>query len=483
MAENYLMISRYTPLGLLCILLFFTCTTQQIKKIEEIKEIEPVLEEIPQNLEEIVNDLISKYIDRPEVLIEKLIEVIDDNNFEYHLLIASLKLKLSDYGGAKKVIESVPHFGENLGLFKMYIISQMSLNEDYEENLNKLLSLDPGNTFALNTFVKINIKNGNINLAQEYLIKSLEVDDENSDTFELLGDFYLAKVDKLNLKDKKVLNSKEEKIVTDYYNLSLKYYLKSKKTTDAGLYVKLSNVYNKLGKDLEAVKALNNAIKLDPEDEWNYYDRGKLYFYLGSKEKALSDFLKAYSFNPEHFFTNVFLARIFFESNKFEESLSYYTKVLQINPKYSPAYKDLSVIYYILGDKGRSLNYIISLYNTKKDRDPLLPLYLVNSLIDLGQIDQAKNILENLVKHEKTGTMKGIYNYLLDPKHTGDQVLNDALTLEDLYLRKRLTYYISEALERDGVHSISNALLREVADSNVGFESKLAKYKLGEINE
>ena len=78
------------------------------------------------------------------------------------------------------------------------------------------------------------------------------------------------------------------------------------------LLCKLSIVYKKLGKKLEALLALDRAIELDPNDLWNYFDRGKLFFYMSSNAKALADFIKAYSIDENHFFTNVFLGRLYF---------------------------------------------------------------------------------------------------------------------------------------------------------------------------
>ncbi len=486
MAENYLMISRYVPLGLLCMLFFLGCSTVDVKQTEENEEIVVIeeKEEIPElSLDEKIDELTEMYIDDPQRLISEIEAIIEKDNFDYHGFIARLKLAIGDYSGAKKSITSIPLYEANIDHLKIFAICQMTLSEDYIKTLNEMLEIDSENIFALNNLAKVFLNNNNLNKAEEFLIKSYNRDNRNSETFILLGDLSLKRVDELGLKNKKVLNDREENFITSQYKRALEYYNKVGESSDASYYIKLSNIYKKLGKKLEAIIALDRAIELDPDDLWNYFDRGKLYFYMSSNAKALDDFLKVYAIDENHFFTNVFLGRLYFLENEIDRSFYHYKRVVELNPKYTPAFKELSVLYKVKGDAETSLHYLVALYRSKTDNDPLLPLYLVTSLIDTNNIDGAKNILVNLVKYEKKGTMKGIYNYFLDPSRTKDEVLNDALNIEDLYQRTRLTYYVSCALQRDGIISLSSSLFKEVADADIGFESKLAKYKLGEFNE
>ncbi len=473
MAENIYMITRFVSIGLLCVVLFFSCKTN-----EELKYPKDRL-----TVQEEVDILIEDYISYPEVLIEKLLLVLENRDHDYNPLIARLYLSLGEYKNAEDFItidvvnESDP---ENL---KILAICKMGLGEEYNSLLKEILTLDENNLFALTTLAGDHIKTGELNSAESYINIAYQTDPNDKRTLILCGDLALSRVEKLNLSKKKVLSLNEESVVTSYYKRALDYYLKAGDSSDAGYYVKLAGLYKKLGKKMESVYALDRAIELDADDPWNYYDRGKLYFYLGENQLALPDLEMAYSLDPDNFFTNVFLGRVSYALDEVERAQFYYGRVLKMNPDYYPAYRDMSVLSYITGDKETSLNFQIKLYNNKKDRDPFIPILLVNSLFDVNRDIDAKKILENLVKYEKNVTMKGLYKYFLDPDRTGDQVLNNALTVEDEYQRMRLSYYVSCALERGGIHSLSASLLEDVASSNIRFESKLAKYKLGEIYE
>jgi len=486
LAENILMITRFTYLGLLFILLFFSCKTTNSTIFEEDRVFDsPKEAELSSEptIEERVNLLIDKYINDPLLLIDKILLVTDSTDNSYYPLIARLYLSVGDYLSANKYITTaleVEYLADNLEILAM---SQMGLGDNYSTTLENILILDDKNIFAINTFASDSLVSKELNKAEEYLNKSYNIDPENSNTLLLLGDLALARVNSMGLAKKKVLSLQQESTITAYYKRALKYYLDSNQTTNPNFYVKLSAVYKKLGKKLKAVQALDRSIELEPDNVWNYYDRGKIYFYMGESQLALPDFKKAYDIDPNNFFVNVFLARSYFINNNLEESLLIYNKVLEMNPQYTPAYKNYSILNYILGDKTLSLNYLIRIYNKRLDPDKFIPLFLVDSLIEAGRDKDSKKTLENLVKNEKNVTMKGIYKYYLNPSRVGDQVLTDALAVEDDYLRMRYTYYVSQALLRDGVKSLSETLLLEVAESNLGFEAKLAKYKLGDKYE
>ncbi len=470
------MISRYIALGLLSILFFFGCTTIVDNK-EEVKE------SIPEEKESIIDQLIEKYINSPEILIDKIIQITPEGDLSNNEILCRLYIKIGNYSNAEKMLIPLTNLYNNPELLKLLVIIKMATKSEYMSILKKIENIDPDNIFALNRIAEENLKSGDLDSAEIYLKRVLKIDNKDSKAHILLGDLGLKRVEKLNLKTKKVLSEKEERVVTGFYKASLNSYLLAGEVEDGDYYSKLAGVYKKLGDNLNAIKALTKAIKLDSGNSWNYYDRGKLYYYSKSQELALEDFVKAYSIDPDHFFTNVFLGRIYYQENKFKESLFHYNTALKINPNYTPAYKDISVMNYALGRKELSLDYLICLYKSKSDFDPMLPIFLVNSLIEGGRGADANKILENLVKFEKNSKMKEVYSYLLNPKAAGDSAINDALTMDDLYIKSRLSFYIACSLEREGIKSLSSILFEEVKESGVDFESKLAINKIGVSNE
>ncbi len=488
------MISRFIALGLLSILLFLSCKTvvdlefeenrdQLIKKeiFVQAEEITPV--EVELTDQEKIYVLVEEHFDNPELILKEIFNIIDEDDISFNDLISRLFIGLGQYEKGKDRILEIPNYQEDADLLKLLVISNMGLGDKYISDLERILEIDDSNLFALHNLADFFIRGKNVNKAEEMLFRAYDNEPTNKKTKLLFGDLELRRVDLLGLENKRVLKLKEEAVVKAHYLKALKYYKSANDITNPDYFTKISVVYNKLGEKLEAIEALDSAIDLDNSNEWNYFDRGKLYFYTNSYNKALIDFEKSYSLNPNHFFTNVFLGRVYFFLNNIELSLKHYQIALKMNPEYSPAYKDVSTLYYIIGDADRSLYYLTELYKTKQDRDPLLSLHLVNSLIESGEKDQSEKILKNLVKYEKNSKIKGIYQYYLEPQRTSDRVLNDALNIKEDDQRIRLSYYVACALDREGVITLSRSLFQEVAESNISYESKLAKYKLGEFNE
>lgn len=478
------MLSRYVSLGLLCIFFFLGCQTV----VKESETVKPFISETKDkdseiSLDEQIEKLVKEYMDDIPTLIPLIEDLVEGKETEYTELLARLDFLNRDFKRAIERVLSNSEYENNEKLLEIVVNSKKYLQLNYLEDLNKILKINPDSTFALNLYAQLLIQRMELNKAQELLVKSHSVNNNLNETYILLGDLMLARVDEMGLQNKRVLSSNEESEINSYYKQAIKYYNRGNNGTNPVTYVKLSQVHKNLGEKLEAIKALNRAIELNPNDPWNYYDRGKLYFYMVSYEKAEEDFLKAIELDPDHFFSNVFLGRIYFNLNNSKESFKYYTKVLNMNNEYYPAYRDYGVLLYTRGEISEGIKYLVKLYNRKERSYPFLPLLLVSFFIDDGNMTQAKNILTNLVKYEKKGTMKDIYQYLLDPIHTGDEVLTDILNLENRDLKGRYSYYVALAMEKEGIYSLSRSILQEVLDTGVVVESKLAKYKLGELNE
>lgn len=457
-----------TKIALLCGLILFlmlSCVTETGKV---------------SSLDEEVNRLVQSYLSEPETLLSKLDNLLGSKKNRYSGLYARIYISAGEFRRAKDAILANKKYKESTELLELLAIAELGLNEDYGSTLSDIIALEENNTFALNKLAQDSLSKGSLDKAEELLTKSYKTDHRNNETKILLGDLALERVNAMGLNKKKVLSQREEANIYSYYNLALDYYLLVQNSTNPAYYVKLSGLYKKLGKKIEAVNAISKAIEYESDNIWNYFDRGKLYFYMGEYELAKSDLMIAYSMDKNHFFTNVFLGRICFINNETKDALKYYNNVLNMNPNYSPAYRDMSILYYVKGDIEKSLEFQIRSFESESVKDQFIPLLLVETLLELDREAEARKILLNLVKYEKNSTMKDIYRYYIDPKRTGDDVLSRALSMDDWYMKTRLSYYISCALLREGVKGHSEVILQDVVEADIDFESKLARYKLGE---
>lgn len=117
---------------------------------------------------------------------ERLMNFPDEIDLYHKLVVAYLRI--NDENNARKYATILQNKGDNKALLAM--LNQLSGNAFRNNNIdkaikytNEILSLDPGNSKALNNAAIANIMKGNINLALNYLEESLKIDPENKDTY------------------------------------------------------------------------------------------------------------------------------------------------------------------------------------------------------------------------------------------------------------------------------------------------------------
>lgn len=152
--------------------------------------------------------------------------------------------------------------------------------------------------------------------AIEYFEKAIYIDKHYAEAYNHLGIVYLS----LSKWDKAIGNFNKairEPLYGNpeyaYYNLSTAYYykgdyleslsaveeaLKRRETFPQAKYLK-GQIYNKLGKTSEAIKAYTGAINDYPDYGDAHFELAKLYLKEGNRQKAITHFEKAASSSPE----------------------------------------------------------------------------------------------------------------------------------------------------------------------------------------
>lgn len=136
-------------------------------------------------------------------------------------------------------------------------------------------------------------------------------------------------------------------MVEDKYETALKLFKKAEK--EAGnqphLQLRIGKAYLKLNKLDEAEKAINNELKINPEEADAYYSLGLVYHQSEAYEKAINAFLEAigllYYFPEAH----IQLAESLFELKRMEEAAASYKVALKLVPTANIARQRLAYIY------------------------------------------------------------------------------------------------------------------------------------------
>ncbi len=90
----------------------------------------------------------------------------------------------------------------------------------------------------------------------------------------------------------------------------------------------LSFVQLKLNKIKDAVKTLNQAISIQPNESTNYYNLANIYEKEGMNTEAIHCYLKTISINKGDFLSKKRLAEIYFRENHLNKALEIYEELL-----------------------------------------------------------------------------------------------------------------------------------------------------------
>ena len=153
-------------------------------------------------------------------------------------------------------------------------------------------------------------------------------------------------------------------------------------------YNNRGNAYDDLGQYERAIQDFDKSIELNPNDADYYNNRGCAYSDLGQKERAIQDYNKAIELNPNlaEAYTN--RGNAYYDLGQKERAIQDYNKAIELNPNYAEAYNNRGTAYSALGQKERAIqDYSKAIELNPNDAD-----YYYNrgnAYSDLGQKERA----------------------------------------------------------------------------------------------
>ena len=120
-------------------------------------------------------------------------------------------------------------------------------------------------------------------------------------------------------------------------------------------YNNRGNVYSQLGNYKQAITDYNKAIEIDPQNDIAYYNCGLVYRKLGEIQRAITNYTKAIEINPQNAeaYNNIGLA--YSSLGDKQLAIENYTKAIELNPNYYEAYTNRGVAYSNLGDTNQAI--------------------------------------------------------------------------------------------------------------------------------
>ena len=171
-----------------------------------------------------------------------------------------------------------------------------------------------------------NHQNNNLQDAQNYYQKVLELDPNHSQTLNNLGAIFLV------LRERQKAKSCYEKVIELNPNF-------------VNAYNNIGNILKELGEIEKAKECYEKAISINPNYVNAHYNLGNIFQELGERQKAKGCYEKAISINPNYADAHNNLGNILKELGEIEKAKECYEKAIEINPDLFSASSNFANIY------------------------------------------------------------------------------------------------------------------------------------------
>jgi len=128
---------------------------------------------------------------------------------------------------------------------------------------------------------------------------------------------------------------------------------------DARSCYSLAFIYEEEGRYDEALNYYEEAIELEPDHFFLYYDCAFLYDYLQRYAEAKEYYQKALAIDPNHFWGNINLGAIFEQEGNDQVALALFLKAYEADSKQSMVAYNLGVVYSKLQENDKALLYYL----------------------------------------------------------------------------------------------------------------------------
>ena len=201
-----------------------------------------------------------------------------------------------------------------------------------------VLENEPDNADVYNNMAVAYSCMGDIEQAEKFFVKAIELDPQLAQAYINLSDLYYKAGD---------LASAVGTLQRGSYELE----------DNLTLAHLLARVYIDDQRWDDAIDELERVLDGEPENYDAYYDLGHVYFEMGDYEGAISNFetVTQYRENSELLFYS--LAQAYEANNEIDKAISNYLKSIAVNDKFSLAYKKVGILFMARNDFEDAIEY------------------------------------------------------------------------------------------------------------------------------
>ncbi len=279
------------------------------------------------------------------------------------LVITLLLIKVTKTDGIKKKFSTVKEFVSVNKMMMMivfaivgiYSLKTLARSQDWEDNIQLFghdVEVVPGSARA-------HVNNGVSMLKDQYLVekndavkaqlldkaivefkKGIDIYPDNNDSYDALGQAYLAKKDYVNAIyyfEKLIANLPQKNSMTFKF---------------------LSQCYEQTKQFDKLAASIDSVIKYEPKDETLVISKGMALGQAGHDSLAIAAFQKAISMNPKSKTAYKDIGVTYANQNRFQVALDYFNKALEIDSTDAESYQFIGGVYNLAKDTARANKFL-----------------------------------------------------------------------------------------------------------------------------
>jgi arylsulfatase A-like enzyme/Flp pilus assembly protein TadD len=159
---------------------------------------------------------------------------------------------------------------------------------------------------------------------------------------------------------------------------------------NASLYSHLGDMYSRAGRQDDAFKLYQDAVKKGIRTAWLFSRLGQMYLRRGNREQAIPHFESAATMNPYDYDSLENLAVAYRDTGRVNDAEAVLKMILQSGEEYAPAYNEMGMVCYMKGDRAAAQRY----FEKAAQLDPAYHLNLARLYKRAGENAKARASFE-----------------------------------------------------------------------------------------
>ena len=164
-----------------------------------------------------------------------------------------------------------------------------------------------------------------------------------------------------------------------------------------------------IGTPSEALRYLEQCIKINPQSDAAYYQMAQIAMRNGDIESGKRFSLKAYSLSPRNIWYIMTIAGIYYEQDKLDSTIYYYERAVKLKPDREDLVLNLGNLYAEKKEYVKA-RQILSNIGGELGIDESSSLFIIKTLMEEGNYNEAQKRIEELLNQSPDETL---YNGLL----------------------------------------------------------------------